>query len=66
MHNYFNKYIKESKTNNVNVPQNLGLDIEKILAFVRSKFDIDNYLPNFKKDRLLNRVWITKLRNSLT
>ena len=66
MLNYFNKYIKESKTSNVNVPQTLGLDIEKILAFVRSKFDLDNYLPKFKKDRLLNRVWIINLRKSFT
>ena len=66
MLNYFNKYIKESKTSNVNVPQSLGLDIEKILEFVRSKFDLDNYLPKFKKDRLLNRVWIINLRKSFT
>ena len=55
------KYIKAFQTNNINVPQTPSLELEKVPAFTRSKFDLDNYLPKYRKYRLPNKIWIINL-----
>ena len=55
------KCIIASQTNNINVPQTPSLELEKVPAFTRSKFDLDNYLPKYRKYRLTNWIWIINL-----
>ena len=55
------KYIKASQTNNINILQTPSLELEKVPAFTRSKFDLDNYFPKYRKYRLKIRIWIINL-----
>ena len=47
------------------VPQVKGLTVPEILEFAKSKWDILDYLPEHSDCRLLNRVFLWNIINSL-
>ena len=60
------QFVKTTNLKLIQVPHFKGLRVPDIIAFVKTKIEIEEYLPSFKdKDKMPDRAWIWNIGSTL-